>query len=103
VKARSSFVSNSSSCSFCILGFATPEFKDSWYEKSKELGCDFATEGLPDNIACVFGKYIMKAYDDEVVQPEEIGITELVDKVSELRKSCGNDEPIKLYTGVMSC
>ena len=72
MKARKGFVSNSSTSSFVFVGFIGDNlnFEDPW-EAAEKVGCDLLygeEDGLPENIKCVFGKFLLQFSDEDYTE-----------------------------------
>ena len=102
MKKRTGFISNSSTASFVLLGFDVtdlgikdPDPNDGLYG-GDEGGC-------PPGVDTVIGKFIFKCSSDDYAESEVIDLEPLMVEVQAIREKYGSTQPIKLWTGVMSC
>jgi len=116
MKCRQGFVSNSSSCSFVLIGklcniedleFSTIEDIIEYLDNETDLTFidDEDFSGLKDN-EVVIGKIILKSKDDDMGLKESAMSISEIQKVGEYVNNClglENYSDTKIFTGVMMC
>lgn len=118
MKTRQGLVSNSSTCSFVVIGipvtpkqigelakkFGEPdmdewEFRE-WLEEERGFVIE-ECEGKPSNVIGVQVAHMSS--DDYGLSESRQPLTQLIEKVEAMQKEYGLDGEITLFTGVRSC
>ena len=119
MKTRLGFVSNSSSCSFVLLGvkISAKEMDMDYSELIETIGddFDFLTDEDVSTLSedeLIIGQEIIREVDDETIEEAQYSIFELIDIGKEIstdiNKKIGKDmnielKDLKLYTGIKMC
>lgn len=102
MKKRDGFVSNSSTASFVLLGFDATELgvKDPWPDDALTGGDE---GGCPPGVETVIGKFLFKCSSDDWCAAEVEDLGQVLAEVEKIREKYGSTQPIKVWSGMMSC
>lgn len=101
MKIRNCFVSNSSSCSFVLLGYKLENFEcDDPYDHFEKLGLDYeSVEYGPELV----GKMLLWISDEGGQEISETSFEKLAEIKEEVKQKMGRDDDPKLYSGMTMC
>lgn len=105
MKRRIGFVSNSSSASYCILGFDVSELEyDEVYNTAIGLTLlNGDLDGLEEGQIVVGETLLWVSNDGDVADTKSYSVPLDTSKIEAMRKHFGINTPIKLYFGTAAC
>lgn len=111
MKIRNSFVSNSSSCSFILVGFSKDDLSETFIKRIEEKYEDGLFDFAIENGVGYYGEEELLGYtlaeggsDGDPMSENEFSISDLIDKVDKLSTLFEiSTSKIKLITGERCC